>query len=110
VRADRALDLDLAGADRSRLAVSGGLALRISVSWPAARPTPTPSPERRRKARRSMVGNALARPRRRLWTKGEEEEEEEEREEALSSAAPVAFRVNNMVVFVLRPKWSCSSA
>ncbi|MDT4823621.1 hypothetical protein FQZ97_568520 [compost metagenome] len=50
---------------------SAALAFWISVSWVAARPTPTPRPERRRNARRSIVGKAFARPRRKLWTKGE---------------------------------------
>ena len=41
------------------------------VSWLAAKPTPTPKPERRKKARRSMVGMAWAKPRCKRCTKGE---------------------------------------
>jgi hypothetical protein len=52
----------------------------------AARPTPTPKPERRKKVRRSSVGNACARPRRKLCTNGDAE----------APDAPEFFLVNNM--------------
>ena len=70
------------------LAPSAAWVLRTSVSCEAAMPTPTPRPERRRKARRSMVGRACDRPRRRLCTKGDEV--------CAPRGAPEDFLVSNM--------------
>jgi hypothetical protein len=56
------------------------------LSCDAARPTPTPKPERRKKVRRSSVGKAWVRPRRKLCTNGDDE----------APAVPEFFLVNNM--------------
>ena len=65
VRLTSILPLPTAGA-----ADAAACAFFTSVSCEAASPTPTPRPERRRNARRSMVGRACDKPRRRLCTKG----------------------------------------
>src|SRR3989344_1376580 len=54
------------------LAPSAALDFLTSVSCDAAIPTPTPRPERRRNERRSIVGSACDRPRRKLCTKGDD--------------------------------------
>src|SRR5574340_367016 len=48
---------------------SAASARRSIVNCDAATPAPTPTPERRRKARRSIVGNAREAPRARLATR-----------------------------------------
>jgi hypothetical protein len=52
----------------------------------AAKPTPTPRPERRKKLRRSNVGKACERPRRKLCTNEDEG----------APCVPVCFLVSNM--------------
>src|SRR5690606_6952656 len=59
-------------------------------------PTPTPRPERRRNARRSIVGRAFDRPRRRLWMNGEAPAAPDMAWPA--RAGTEFFLVNNMVV------------
>jgi hypothetical protein len=56
------------------------------LNWDAAKPTPTPKPERRKKLRRSRVGKACDKPRRKLWMKGDD----------VASDVPEDFLVSNM--------------